>query len=73
MQLQIIMLMNGCILQALICMVEELSGNVTNLSRKATLLLGEVLQTANKLLPLSYAAKIQVSVYFPFVDWLHGT
>jgi rapamycin-insensitive companion of mTOR len=31
-----------------------------NLSRKATLLMAEVLQMANRMLPLSVAAKIQV-------------
>lgn len=46
--------------QALISMVEELPGSGSNLARKAVLLLGEVLQAANRLLPLSYAAKIQV-------------
>lgn len=33
----------------------------SNLSRKGTLLMAEVLQLANKVLPLSLAAKIQVS------------
>jgi len=32
----------------------------TNLSRKATLLMAEVLAMANRVLPLSLAAKIQV-------------
>lgn len=32
-----------------------------NLTRKATLLMAEVLQLANKVLPLSVAAKVQVS------------
>ncbi len=41
----------------------------TNLSRKATLLMAEVLQIANRVLPLSVAARIQVrhrspSVYY---------
>ena len=35
----------------------------SNLSRKGTLLMAEVLQLANKVLPLSLAAKIQVSAY----------
>lgn len=34
----------------------------SNLHRKATLLMAEVLQTANRVLPLSIAAKIQVRV-----------
>jgi hypothetical protein len=33
----------------------------SNLSRKGTLLMAEVLHLANKVLPLSMAAKIQVS------------
>ena len=40
-------------------MVQE-STNGTNLSRKATLLMAEILQLANKVLPLSIAANIQV-------------
>ena len=35
----------------------------SNLSRKGTLLMAEVLQLANKVLPLSLAAKIQVSAH----------
>jgi len=46
-------------LQALTAMVEE-STTGSNLSRKATLLMAEVLQIANRVLPLSVAAKIQV-------------
>jgi hypothetical protein len=42
-------------------MAEELPGSGSALARKATLLLGEVLQAANRLLPLSHAAKIQVN------------
>jgi rapamycin-insensitive companion of mTOR len=37
----------------------------TNLSRKATLLLAEVLAMGNRVLPLSVAGKIQVSVRRP--------
>lgn len=44
-------------------MLEE-SINGTTLTRKATLLLAEVLQMANRVLPLSIAAKIQVRVGF---------
>jgi rapamycin-insensitive companion of mTOR len=35
----------------------------SNLSRKATLLLGEFLQTANRTLPLIFAAGIQVTAH----------
>jgi hypothetical protein len=38
---------------------EDTTGS--NLSRKATLLMAEVLQMANRVLPLSVAAKLQVS------------
>ena len=41
-------------------MMEE-STSGTNLSRKATLLMAEVLQMANRVLPLSIAAQIQVN------------
>ncbi|KAG6820706.1 hypothetical protein H0H93_012759 [Arthromyces matolae] len=44
--------------EALSGMLEE-STNGTNLTRKATLLLAEVLEMANRVLPLSMAAKIQ--------------
>jgi large subunit ribosomal protein L17e len=37
----------------------------SNLSRKGTLLMAEVLQLANKVLPLSLAAKIQVRATVP--------
>jgi len=40
---------------------ESTTGN--NMSRKATLLIGEILQLANRVLPLSVAAKIQVPSY----------
>lgn len=35
----------------------------STLSRKATLLMAEILQTANRVLPLQIAAKIQVKFY----------
>jgi hypothetical protein len=44
-------------------MVEEFPGSTSNLAKKAVLLLGEVLEAANRLLPLSYAAKIQVCTH----------
>ena len=34
----------------------------SNLSRKATLLIGEVLEIANNVLPLGLAAQLQVSI-----------
>lgn len=43
-------------------MLEE-SATGSNLSRKATLLMAELLQKSNKVLPLAVAAKIQVSVF----------
>ncbi|WVQ77136.1 hypothetical protein IAR50_006819 [Cryptococcus sp. DSM 104548] len=54
------MLLTICIesglLEALIAVIEE--GNST-LNRKATLLLGEVLQMANRVLPMQFAAQLQ--------------
>jgi hypothetical protein len=41
-------------------MLEE-SSTDPSLARKATLLIGEILQIANKVLPLSVASKIQVN------------
>jgi len=52
-----------CLLQALTAMLEE-STTGTNLSRKATLLVAEILQLANRVLPLNVAAKIQVKIQF---------
>ncbi|CCL99718.1 uncharacterized protein FIBRA_01740 [Fibroporia radiculosa] len=46
------------LLDALTCMLEE-NPVGSNLSRKATLLMAEVLQTANRVLPLSIAAHVQ--------------
>lgn len=45
--------------QALTSMLEE-STTGSNLTRKATLLLAEILHISNRVLPLSFAAKIQV-------------
>ncbi|KIM25763.1 hypothetical protein M408DRAFT_203761 [Serendipita vermifera MAFF 305830] len=47
------------LLDALVCMAEELPASGSTLARKATLLLGEVLQASNRLLPLTHAARIQ--------------
>ena len=41
-------------------LVEE---NNNNLNRKATLLLGEILQMANRILPMRYAAQLQASTF----------
>ncbi|KAJ8080510.1 hypothetical protein PM082_017343 [Marasmius tenuissimus] len=49
---------NAGLLEALTSLIEE-SPTATNLSRKATLLIGEILQMSNRILPLSFAAKIQ--------------
>lgn len=46
-------------LQALTDMLKEVTTG-TNLSRKAVLLMAEILQMANRVLPLSIAANIQV-------------
>jgi large subunit ribosomal protein L17e len=45
-------------------MIEETTTG-SNLSRKATLLMAEVLQMANRVLPLSVAAKIQAGRFVP--------
>lgn len=47
--------------KALTCMLEETT-NGTNLSRKAVLLMGEVMHLSNHLLPLHMAAQIQVKL-----------
>ncbi|KAG5353197.1 hypothetical protein C0989_009378 [Termitomyces sp. Mn162] len=56
--LLVLVLSHAGLCEALSNMLEE-SINGTNLTRKATLLLAEVLQMANRVLPLSVAAKIQ--------------
>jgi hypothetical protein len=45
------------LLEALVTLIEDVHGT---LGRKATLLIGEILQLANRVLPLQYAAQIQV-------------
>lgn len=51
-------------------MLEEATTG-SNLTRKATLLMAEVLQMANRVLPLSVAAKLQVSVLsFHHSPWI---
>ena len=54
-------------LQALTCMFQETTTG-SNLSRKGTLLMAEILQLANKVLPLSLAAKIQVGASSTALD-----
>ncbi|KAF5382569.1 hypothetical protein D9615_002880 [Tricholomella constricta] len=56
--LLVLVLTHAGLCDALSCMLEE-SITGSNLTRKATLLLAEVLQMANRVLPLSVAAKIQ--------------
>jgi Rapamycin-insensitive companion of mTOR, N-term len=53
---------NSTFPKALLSMCEE-STTGTNLSRKATLLMAELLHIANKVLPLSVAANLQVIVH----------
>ncbi|KAF5369485.1 hypothetical protein D9758_002757 [Tetrapyrgos nigripes] len=56
--LMVLIFTNAGLLDALTSMLEEsTAGN--NMCRKATLLMGEILQLANRVLPLSVAAKIQ--------------
>ncbi|KAG6854116.1 hypothetical protein C0991_010280 [Blastosporella zonata] len=56
--LLVLVLTHTGLCEALSCMLEE-SVTGSNLTRKATLLLAEVLQMANRVLPLSVAARIQ--------------
>lgn len=49
-------------------MLEECTTG-SNLSRKATLLMAEVMQMANRVLPLNVAAKIQVRFGISFIFW----
>lgn len=56
--LLVLIFTNAGLLDALTSMLSETTTG-TNLSRKATLLMAEVLQIANRVLPLSVAARIQ--------------
>ncbi|KAG8214549.1 Rapamycin-insensitive companion of mTOR, N-term-domain-containing protein [Butyriboletus roseoflavus] len=56
--LLILVFTNAGLLDALSCMLEE-STIGSNLTRKATLLMAEVMQMANRVLPLNIAASIQ--------------
>ncbi|KAH7923835.1 hypothetical protein BV22DRAFT_1035895 [Leucogyrophana mollusca] len=56
--LLVLVFTNAGLLDALTAMLEECTTG-SNLSRKATLLMAEVLQMANRVLPLTVAAKIQ--------------
>ncbi|KII86754.1 hypothetical protein PLICRDRAFT_43412 [Plicaturopsis crispa FD-325 SS-3] len=56
--LLILVFTNAGLMEALTSMLEEAKTG-SNLSRKATLLMAEVLQMANRVLPLSVAARIQ--------------
>lgn len=54
-------------MQALVSLIGE---NVSALNRKATLLLGEILQKASRILPLQYAAQVQVSHVGPPIGYI---
>ncbi|KZV78009.1 hypothetical protein EXIGLDRAFT_83859, partial [Exidia glandulosa HHB12029] len=56
--LLVLVFTNAGLVEALVTILEE-STSSSKIARKATLLIGEVLQLANRLLPLAMAAKIQ--------------
>lgn len=53
-------LIESGLFEALVAIIEDVKA--ATLARKATLLLGEVLQLSNRILPLQYAAQLQVSL-----------
>ncbi|KAI0252434.1 Rapamycin-insensitive companion of mTOR, N-term-domain-containing protein [Lactifluus subvellereus] len=57
--LLVLIFIRSGLLEALTCMFQETTTG-SSLSRKGTLLMAEILQLANKVLPLSLAAKIQL-------------
>lgn len=57
--LLVLIFTNAGLIEALVTILEE-STSSSKVARKATLLIGEILQLANRILPLSMAAKIQV-------------
>ncbi|KAF8967140.1 Rapamycin-insensitive companion of mTOR, N-term-domain-containing protein [Flammula alnicola] len=71
--LLVAILTNAGLCEALTAMLEE-STTGTNLSRKATLLMAEVLAMANRVLPLSLAARIQAipEVFCMATDYMDG-
>ncbi|KAK7048427.1 Rapamycin-insensitive companion of mTOR, N-term-domain-containing protein [Favolaschia claudopus] len=71
--LMVLVFTNAGLLDALTGMMEE-STSGSNLSRKATLLMAEVLQMANRVLPLSVAAQIQTipRIFSMASDYSHG-
>ncbi|KAJ7675763.1 Rapamycin-insensitive companion of mTOR, N-term-domain-containing protein [Mycena polygramma] len=71
--LMVLVFTNAGLFDALTGMMEE-STSGTNLSRKATLLMAEVLQMANRVLPLSIAAHIQTipRIFSMASDYGHG-
>ncbi|KAJ7935708.1 Rapamycin-insensitive companion of mTOR, N-term-domain-containing protein, partial [Mycena leptocephala] len=71
--LMVLVFTNAGLLDALTGMMEE-STSGTNLSRKATLLMAEVLSMANRVLPLSIAAQIQTipRIFSMASDYSHG-
>ncbi|TFK40828.1 Rapamycin-insensitive companion of mTOR, N-term-domain-containing protein [Crucibulum laeve] len=71
--LLVVILTNAGLCEALSSMLEETTTG-SNLSRKATLLLAEVLQMSNRILPLNVAAKIQSipEVFSMATDYQHG-
>ncbi|KAF7365155.1 hypothetical protein MVEN_00387000 [Mycena venus] len=71
--LMVLVFTNAGLLDALTGMMEE-STSGSNLSRKATLLMAEVLQMANRVLPLSIAAQIQTipRIFSMASDYSHG-
>ncbi|KAF5385668.1 hypothetical protein D9757_005476 [Collybiopsis confluens] len=56
--LLILVFTNAGLIEALVSMIDE-TPHGSNLSRQATLLIGEILQMSNRVLPLSVAARIQ--------------
>lgn len=60
-------LIEAGLFEALVAMIQS---SANTLTRKATLLLGEILQMTNRILPLSYAAQLQVrhTVQFDYIS-----
>ncbi|KAF8139513.1 Rapamycin-insensitive companion of mTOR, N-term-domain-containing protein [Mycena galopus ATCC 62051] len=71
--LMVLVFTNAGLFDALTGMMQE-STSGSNLSRKATLLMAEVLQMANRVLPLSIAAQIQTipRIFSMASDYSHG-
>ncbi|CCO31383.1 Protein ste16 [Rhizoctonia solani AG-1 IB] len=66
--LLLVVFVESGLIEALVDILEE-RGTASELPRKATLLLGEIMQLANRVLPSTIAARIQVMLHKEAIKW----